>query len=295
MIDIIEFKDIVNNKKTKDTIYIFEYKDVDFVVNEYLFQIVKDKNLSISYVDNLSKNNLFEDNKYCKINYVDIFNDQTGDFKNNINTFVICKDVENNTRKIYDDNIVVFPKLENWQIQDFVKQQLKKIDISKINWLCEKCSYDIYLLDNEIHKLLLFPASTQEVILNELIADDNFYHLNTKTIYDIVNAFIKKDKKTLISYLYTKTNEHNVFAIHSLLLKQFKYILMIQNNNRITANDLGISYQQFNVIKQHNCCYYSNEKIKKIYLFLLSINEKIKTGYIDQNMLLDYLIINILF
>ena len=62
-----------------------------------------------------------------------------------------------------------------------------------------------------------------------------------------------------------------------------------------TAEALGISGKQFWAIKKYNCNKYSRDELIYIYDMLTSIDLYIKSGYMNTNMIQDYIVFKILF
>ena len=64
-------------------------------------------------------------------------------------------------------------------------------------------------------------------------------------------------------------------------------------NPSATAQSLGISDKQFIAIK-YRTNIFSNEQLLKIFNMLIKIDEQLKTGYLDEKNLIDYMLVNIL-
>jgi hypothetical protein len=68
--------------------------------------------------------------------------------------------------------VIKFPKLLDWQMADYVKAYSPLLPDSEVEELINLCNRDIYRLNNELHKLTLFPASEHRVILAEIKAEE---------------------------------------------------------------------------------------------------------------------------
>ena len=71
-------------------------------------------------------------------------------------------------------------------------------------------------------------------------------------------------------------------------------VIDIQLAKNASAESLGISGKQFWAIKNFNCNRYSREELIYIYKLLTSIDLYIKTGYMNTDIVKDYIIFKIL-
>ena len=83
------------------------------------------------------------------------------------------------------------------------------------------------------------------------------------------------------------------YGVLTLLLKQFRTIIDIQMNPKASAESLNMPPKQFYAIKM-NCGRFDNNKLIDIYEKLTSIDLMLKSGELDNNKIIEYLLINIL-
>lgn len=282
-----ELKSVIENNQYNGDMIIFKLEDNEsgLIATQYIDKISKDKNLEVLYIDSISEiidSPFIEDNNL----YV-IHDDKFNDKKTHKNTIVICNDT--------DLDCYIIPKLENWQVCDFVKSNLVKGMNSKdIEWLQTQYN-NYYKFINDISKISVFDKKDQQDIFEEFLTDGVFKDSTSLNIWDLSNALIKKDvnlaKEVLKLIKYIDVEPIGLLTVN---YKNFKNILSIQLNSRCTAKDLGITDKQFYVIKKYNCGVYSNDKLKKIFEFLTDLEYKYKYYGLKQSELIDYMICNIL-
>ena len=293
-----ELKTMINTGDISFTNLIFTYSDNDFLLNTYLkkiselfetetFTSLQDLQeaieiantwgtasnvLYITYIEKLEEITLHQDKK----------------------VIFVCKDISKELKKEYKEYIVEFPKLEKWQIEEYTKQLLPGLKPEERQWLCTITNYDIWRLQEEIDKISIFDVSNQESIFLELNKENGYDDLTELNIFNLINAIVKRNKDDVLSVLKSiKIIDVEPVGLVTLLLKQFKNILSIQSNPKVSCETLGISQKQFNAIK-HNCGKYTITELIKIYDLLTSIDYKLKSGLIDNNQIIDYVICNIL-
>lgn len=280
--DIKELKSRIESKSLDDSFLIFQYSDNTFLARQYIQAIASFKNLTINYVEAVEdvpvlvpgQLNVCFLEEYTDMMYWDYL----------VNLIVVCKKVGIGGHS----STIVFPKLEDWQIEEYLQVQLPGVESSFISWLCQNAHYDIERLDLEARKINIFPKGKQQQIFQQLNEAHNYADLNTLGIYDLVNAALRKDTEVLKLY-YTEELKVDSLGLVSLLIRNFKQVLDIQLNPKATAESLGISFKQFKAI-QNNCGFYTNEQLMHVYRFLLGIDYRVKTGQLEYAALKDYTI-----
>ncbi len=291
--NIINFKKYLLDNNLPKYMYILKYEDNTFLAHQYINRIASNLNKNIEYINDINSISIINDLTTDDNLYVYI-TDKLEDYINNPSLIIICKSIKREIEEKLINNIIELPKLINWQIKNYVKTQLPRLDINKLDWLCNITNYDIYRLNNEINKIKLFTSASNNMIFDELNSDDNYNDLSIFTIFDLSNAILKKDINKLNNVL-NEINNLNIDPIPliNILEKNFINILNLQTNPKITANDLNLNYKQFLAMK-YNCNIYTNNQLFKILKFLTSIDQLIKEGKIDYNILIDYIIVNII-
>ena len=292
MIPIEAFKQQLITKSNIGNFYIFLYKGDAFLPLQYSHEIATILGKDIVQIDGVEcipKHSIFSvDEKNLYLLLTDELSLKNLDsFENCI---ILCSKVDSSTRKLYEDFIIEFPKLEQWQIQDYVYSNCDGVDTKQLDWLMSIYGYDIYRLNNEISKLTIFDKRVRQALFNEL-AEEQFVDGSDKTIFDFTDAILKRDWKKLYS-VYQKIEYCDVepLGVVTILLKNFRNIINIQLGKNPTAESCGLSGKQFYVVKTYNCGIYNREQLVKIYRMLLNIDKYLKTGYLSNDKIIDYII-----
>ena len=295
----MELKELKHNieHNTLDTnLVIMKYSgNGDFIIHQYLNKYITDNNLELTSIDNLteielSTNSLFNTTSNILYYYeVDIL--ETIPVVSNTNKLWIkCKKLS----KSIDKSLVVeIPKLEKWQIIDYISTVCNGLSEDRVEELYKIYTDNIFRISMEISKITLFDEDKNKCydrIKNQLYADSTDY-----TIFDIVNCITHHDKSKL-TMVYSNINniDVDIFGLLSLLMSNFKNIISIQLSKTSTPESLNISSKQFWAIKKYSCGYYNKEQLVKIYSFLCTIDYKIKSGSLDTRIALDYVICKIM-
>ena len=149
MIRIEDLKNCIESKSNIGDFYVFLYSDTTFTPIQYYREIAKILGKDIVRVDKieeLSNNNFFEvEDNLLSVLFLDEF--KVKNYNSYINSIIICNKIDKNTRQLYEDYIVEFPKLEQWQIKDYVYTNCEGVDIKQLDKLMSIYKYDIYRLD----------------------------------------------------------------------------------------------------------------------------------------------------
>lgn len=295
-----QLKKNIENKSISDELIIFKLSDIDFICKQYINEIANIKQLPIEYIEDISS--------LCQVDIFGInsINRSISVFKceelNNLNklilkrknVIIICKNITAEIESKYEPYITIVPKLESWQIKDYIYSVLENVDTKKLDYLIDKCNNNIYRLDNEISKLTIFDNSTRENMFDLFVSDNAFSDLSKYSIFDFTNAIIKKDIDLLRIIYKEKSNmDIDTFGLITILLNSFRDILSVQCNPKMTADKLGVTSKKFWAIK-YSCGFYSNEKLLHIFRFLCDIDKKIKLGELPTELVIDYIMLNIL-
>ena len=289
MNNIKELKELIENKNYKGQFLVFKLLDSNsgIIAAQYIDRISRDNNLVEQYIDSINdiiESPFIEDN-----NLYIIHTDKFTFEKDHINTIVICN--ETNYPNCYE-----MPKLEDWQISDYVKSNIVKgCNQDDIDWLLTQYNGNYTKFLNDIDKVGIFNKEEQQKILNEFINDGLFSDNTSLNIWDLSNGLINKDINLVKEVLkFLKFIDIEPIGLLTINYKNFKNIMSIQLNDKCKAEDLGISDKQFYVIKKYNCGFYKNEQLKNIFELLTNLEYMYKYYGLQQNELVSYMICKIL-
>lgn len=289
--DLVELKNKILNKQPLKRTIIFKYEKDTFLVNQYIESLREISNSNLVYLDNLNeiKGNdlLSEDNSL----YV-YKTDKLESYVLNKPLIIVCNNISKDILDEINLFVVNFPKLENWQLKDYIQVKLPKLKEENVNLLGALTKWDPYRIDNEINKISLFGEGSSNNLFLEMLRNDFFSDSTQYSIFDFSNAILKKDINK-INIMIKDISNIDPLALTTILEKNFINILNIQTNSRISPEELGLNYKQFLAIK-YNCGVYSDIQLLKIIKLLSQIDYKLKSGLLDYDKIIDYLIINIL-
>ena len=301
MLDIKNLKSDIENENIKHNFAIFKYSDTDFLGFQYVDAIAKVLNREVKIIDDLSeisKNtfSLFDDSDSDCINLfiTDKFEYDNLDIIHK-DLYIICKTIDKKSLKIFNDYILELPKLEDWQIKDYVYSVAEGANEKSLDKLINACGNDIYRINQELNKIKIFTKQERNFTFDKFIDDGIFSDLSTYTIFDFSNAIIKKDINTLRT-IYKEIDRIDIepIGLVTVLLNNFRNIIKIQLANNPTPESCNMKPNQFWAIR-HSCGMYTKEQLLFIFDFLTGIDERIKTGNMPvDSFLIDYIVITIL-
>lgn len=169
-----------------------------------------------------------------------------------------------------------------------------------INTLEEYFKDDKERLISECHKLKLYFYESKKVTYKEALdiivkplnqADNLSFSL-------IRNIAIKDKKKAILTYKELRDYNIEPYAIMGLLESQYRLLYQVKllNNKNISYNDIGkiLDVHPFRVKKTLELTkYYTIKEISKIIKNLALNDYKVKSGQLENDMLIDILILNI--
>ena len=302
--DLATLQKSLKDNSVIEPFYIFLNSENTFLSNQYIKEISRVKGLSIEYIDNIvgllpDKNDIFgieevidESRLYvCKM---DKFEYEDLSIKNIKNLIIVCNGISKESKEIFEQFIINMPKLEDWHIRDYVYTIADGIDKRKLDWLISICNKDIYRIDSELSKLSLFSKKERDSVFEMFANEGMFSDLSDLVVFDLTNAIIKRDIKAVGEILEDIKNfDCEPLGVNTILVNSFRNILSIQLSVNPTAEKLNMKSNQFYALKK-SCGYYSKEQLIKIYDIVTSAEYQMKTGYISNDKLIEYMIVKIL-
>lgn len=292
--NVIELKQHIENKTLDDSFLILKYEDVPFIAVQYVEEIAKFRDKKLVYVDSfndIAENIFGEESDTLYVLRIEKLNDPvvTQTLKDKI---IICKTLGDYNKETYKEYIVEIPKLQMWHIKAYAKKHLEGLNEEEINWLCETCK-DIYRLQNEIDKIAIFHKKQRQLIFRLLNEENAYGDLSSNTIFNFTNAIIKKDIQTVRTILNEIENiDIEPMGVVTILYKSFKNLLDVQLSSNATPESLGMTQKQYNAIR-YNCNKFTNTQLIEIFDAITSIDLKLKSGELPNELIIDYLLTTI--
>ena len=286
MIDIVKFKDSIMSNKIDISPIIFVGKDESskFIFHQYYMTYSSNNELEIIHLDKLENEvGFFSFDDGCLKLYE---TDELDYVPSSFSGWIYCKKIDSNLKREVQDNVLELPKLEQWQLVDYVSS-VGNVEQKQAEEFVKEYD-DLYKLDIELKKLSIFSVNCFDEIYQQII-DKSEYKL-----FDLSNAILRRDVEE-VKNIYNSGLTVDSFALLSILIKGFKLIIDIQLSQSSSARSLGISDKQFWAVKKYNCNKYKKKELIRIYDFLTSIDLKIKTGKLPTNFIQDYILFNLIF
>ncbi len=186
-------------------------------------------------------------------------------------------------------------KLEAW-LKNKITKANKNINQVNLNLLLTYVGDDLWLLNQELDKLINFAAAS------EITSEDIKLLVAAKTndnIFQLIDAIGKKDKKQATDLLnqQLKTGANALYLL-SMIVRQYRLLLKI----KLLSKDLNNSFALAQALKLHQFVAekslkqsqaYSLGQLKSIYKSLLNLEEKLKSTTGDTEALFLSLILNL--
>lgn len=208
---------------------------------------------------------------------------------------VICSSINKTIKNFTSQYCVTIPKLEEWQIKDYMYQKVDGLNSNIVDWLYSATKGNVDRIDIELDKLSIFPKEDRTAVFNLLYKENAFIDLVSVGIFDVVNALLKQEYAKLRVILKNLDFiEVDGVALNTLLRRNVKNIIDIQMNSRSSASSLGISPKQFNAIKFNYVGRYTDDMWTKLFIFLTDVDIRLKEGLLSltKNQFTEYIILN---
>lgn len=298
---IVELKQAILDKTLSNDFLILVCPENYFIANQYIEAICQNNCLELNPINSIfepsrSAMSIITDNTTnLNILKIDTFDEVAEDYSIFQNTVVICKQVDKRIEEATKQYCVLIPKLEAWQLSDYINVHCTGLDQDECDFLVRASNNDIYKIDNEVNKLELFDAKEQKLILSNLrfTRDTDFVSIPS---YDLTDAIIKKDIKKLGYCIYYRNNcDFEPTGIITQLLKKYTSMLYLSTNSGLSLAQLKISSGQAYYLKKDAALYTVDELRRKI-KFVTSFDQKLKFGKIDIDKAnqIDYIIANLM-
>lgn len=289
-----QLKERIKTNTLSDSPLVLVYEDVPFICKQYINQIAKNKKLEKINIDKLADISNSDELFDTEDSFLYVY--ETTKFDENIpediiNLIVICKQATSKNPQVEQIKI---NKLLNWQIEDYVKARVPGLTEPQIKWLCEISKYNIYRLEKECDKLSIFSKELQQILFNQMNSENAYCDLNSLTIFNFITAIVNKDYRIMNEVLENiRWIDIEATGVVTLLLKQFKTLIDVAFS-ATWNNTLSCSEKQFYYFKHNMLGLYTKGQLVEIYEFLTTLDYKLKSGYVANDTLIDYILINVL-
>ena len=300
-----------------------------YLIDKEIDKIIKknkiDNNSIIRYslnedsIDNILEDantfNLFSDTKLIIVNDANIFTssndiltDKIINYLNNYNdksylVFTLLSDKIDNRKKITKvmsdkGNVIDLNKkdVDTNYIISYLKENGYQINMSDARMILNKVGNNLFSINNELDKLMLFKLEDKVIDKNsiDLLINENI----DSSLFALVDSITNKDKDKMLKLYHECLLESDPIMIINMLAN--KYILLYQVKRLISdgysddkiAKDLEV--HPYPVKLARNMCYsYSVKEILDIILKLANLDKDIKLGNVNGEVGLEFLLLSI--
>lgn len=299
MLNLNEVKTDLENNKDIDQFLIFYYEDTtDYIPVQYAKALARIRNSEILYVNELDEINSSPDPFSEPTSNLYVYKTDSLEripakyLQNNliIITPKLLKDVE----KEYDEYILRIPKLEEWQIVDYIKTVSPGLTQDEMEWLVRTYKSNMYRVELEVDKLKPFSENARQYIFEDFYVDHVFETLSEYGIFDFTNAIQGKDLKT-ISNILSDINHIDIepTGLITLLCANFKKLIKVWLNKSPTPENTGLKSNQIWAINRLSRTY-TKEQLVKVFELVSDMEKRLKTGEMPEELIIDYLTVKIL-
>lgn len=207
--------------------------------------------------------------------------------------------------KRYKDDIVEF---EHFDDKILIKYIQKEINLSPVNCkkLIDVCESDYGRILLEIDKIKNYVntdrplfgtgknSTEDDCCFEMLLKDGTIYRPPKDAIFDFVNAVLDRSTKCwdLLAQSYA-VGEANMVLL-SVLYNNFKQVLQVQScKSADISKSTGLTGWQIKCAKEH-LNNYSNGEIVRVLRLIQKVESGIKTGKIEDEISIQYVLVNIL-
>ena len=299
---IEELKTSIETKTIGDDLILFQYEDVPFIADQYIREISKIRGLPISYIDSLdaltsSTVDIFgmaeadDSIRVFRTKEIESISDK---IKFEKNLFIVFSKIKESKCLSVFDNVVTVPKLENWQLRDYMYSVVEGIDQKDLDWLITSCNEDIYRLENELDKFRLFSENERKYLFNDMKFDGAFSDLSSVNVFNITNALTSRDMNTLKNAIREiESFDAEPLGVVTLLYQGFKKLIQVWLAKQPTPENTGLRANVIYAINKQQRVF-NKDQLLKSFILLTGVDKELKTGNLDTKWLIDYLVCRIL-
>ena len=197
----------------------------------------------------------------------------------------------------FKDKVVEFKYLPDTILLKYVQKDTK-LSTSYAKKFIEICDHDSSRMLEEIQKLRAFADSkkiSDDDALRILVENDIIYTPIEDRVFDFVNAVAAgRISEAFNLFEECKRNNEPTLIMISLIYAQLKRLLQVQScKSDDISKTTGLSDWEIKNVKNY-CGVYSNRELVNALKLLHEVERKLKTGLIDEDVCIDYLLIQIL-
>ncbi len=291
-----DLKSKLLNENIHISFLVFECEESYFIPKQYITYYAEKNNLNISYIESVQEisnnTNIFGNDNYLYILIQDKYELEKINYDTVDNCIVICKTSKDIDKKF----ICKVPKLQKWQVLEYERQVCSGLSTTIYERLYNITQGNINRIDLELAKIKIFPQEIRENIYQSISQSGGYSDLSTTTVFNYTNAIMHKDLTTLIA-IQKELQSIDVEGVGILVIlnKNIKQLIDVQMSKNSSPEALGMQKNQYYAIK-YNCGVFTNTQLIKMFKFLTSLDDKLKSGnlQLSSSQLVAYITLNLL-
>ena len=291
-----DLKSKLLNENIHISFLVFECEESYFIPKQYITYYAEKNNLNISYIESVQEisnnTNIFGNDNYLYILIQDKYELEKINYDTVDNCIVICKTSKDIDKKF----ICKVPKLQKWQVLEYERQVCSGLSTIIYERLYNITQGNINRIDLELAKIKIFPQEIRENIYQSISQSGGYSDLSTTTVFNYTNAIMHKDLTTLIA-IQKELQSIDVEGVGILVIlnKNIKQLIDVQMSKNSSPEALGMQKNQYYAIK-YNCGVFTNTQLIKMFKFLTSLDDKLKSGnlQLSSSQLVAYITLNLL-
>lgn len=299
---IQELKNQIENKKVNlSSGLIFTGKDSDFLKQQYIDEIAKSMSIDVFYLDSLDDYSLtgadllldITDTTSVRVIKLESLKGVQLSLSDCSNLIILVKCKLEDVSVDLQPYCVDFPKLDDWQIKDFIYSLGEGVKPVKLDWLFDNCK-DLNRLLLELKKLNIFLPADRDMLFDMFMAAGDYNDFSNISNFDLSNAVITKDIDKIKYYIDDGVIKLvDPFALLGLLINSFRNMIRVKCAKFPTPENTGLNSKQLYVIGKQ-CKLYGAEQLISIFRSLVKLDIAVKSGKITANELIDNILVEVI-
>ena len=292
--ELSQFKENVLNGQLPSQLVVLLCAENFFIADQYINTLCsktgKEKKLVNSIFEQDSALSLvFDYTETINVLKTETFSEAAEDYSVFENTIIVCNKLEKKLESVLADYIIKIPALKDWQVFDYIKQVCPELDDLEIKWLYNAAGKNIYKIESELDKILLFHPKERKKALACLrfSKDSDLFNLS---IFELCDAIIYNRKNILVEYLrHRSVANFELMSLVGALLPKIRNLMLVKYAGK-TAEELGISTGQYYYLTKDP--YIPLERLQNLLQTVSNIDLQLKSGLLDipKDAQIDYVI-----
>lgn len=292
--DLQTFKANILNGQAPTQLVVLLCAENFFIADQYINTLCaktgKEKKIVNSIFEQESALSLvFDYTETINVLKTETFSEIAEDYSIFENTIIVCNKIEKKLESVLADYIIKIPVLKDWQVLDYIKQVCPELDDLEAKWLYNAAGKNIYKIESELDKVLLFHPKERKKALTcmRFSKDSDLFNLS---IFELCDAIIYNRKDILVEYLrHRMVVNFELLSLVGVLLPKIRNLILVKFAGK-TAAEIGISDGQYYYLTKDP--YLPLERLQGLLQIVSNIDLQLKSGLLDisKDAQIDYVI-----